>query len=243
MGRRALPKLKPEVDFGALYREAGDLPPTFDAVAWFGRPAPLHVEVGSGKGLFLVTEAGHRPADNFLGIEIARKYAQFAAYRCAQNHRSNVRVICGDAVKLLSHWLPDQTADSVHVYFPDPWWKARHRKRRVLQETLVRAVQRILRPDGKLHFWTDVEEYFQAGIETVRTHTNLQGPFPVDVPENDDGSFRTHFERRTRLHGQPVYRAEFLKPTVSALPTDQVTPIQPGNSVDELKPSGQGRSA
>lgn len=212
MGRRALPRLKPDVDFSSLFSEIAQLPQPFELATLFLDPQrPLHVEVGSGKGHFLVTESGFRPNDNFLGIEIAKKYARFAAYRCAQQDRRNVRVLAGDAVRFVKEQLPDACAASVHIYFPDPWWKARHRKRRVVRGELIEAVERVLRPAGRLHFWTDVEEYFQSGCETILAHSRLQGPLPVELPETPDESFKTHFERRTRLNGLPVYRAEFEK--------------------------------
>jgi tRNA (guanine-N7-)-methyltransferase len=102
----------------------------------------------------------------------------------------------------------------VHVYFPDPWWKARHHKRRVLNEAFLTDVVRTLEPDGKFHFWTDVREYYDATLALVASRTPLVGP--LDVPEavpQHDLDYRTHFERRTRLHEEPVYRAEFTKPS------------------------------
>ena len=93
-----------------------------------------------------------------------------------------------------------------------PWWKARHKKRRVINERFVRDVERVLVPDGELHFWTDVEEYFSAGLELIAAATTLQGP--IEVPESTpqhDLDFRTHFERRTRLHEEKVFRARFQK--------------------------------
>jgi len=94
--------------------------------------------------------------------------------------------------------------------------KKRHKKRRVLGESLVRDVRRTLFPGGRLHFWTDVEEYFLATVELIRTTTDLEGPLEVpESPAEHDMDYRTHFERRTRQHGEAVYRAEYCKPVVS----------------------------
>jgi len=100
----------------------------------------------------------------------------------------------------------------VHVYFPDPWWKMRHKKRRVMTGPFVADVERVLQAGGGLHFWTDVEEYFQATLDLLAAASRLAGPFAVDERSAEhDLDYRTHFERRTRLLEQPVYRAEFRK--------------------------------
>jgi tRNA (guanine-N7-)-methyltransferase len=101
----------------------------------------------------------------------------------------------------------------VHVYFPDPWWKKRHKKRRVMNADFLRDVERTLAPGGRLHFWTDVEEYFQTTLALIASAVTLQGPLPVLVKLSVlDLEYRSLFERRTRLSVLPVYRAEFRKP-------------------------------
>src|SRR5262245_52137994 len=100
MGRRALRKVDPSLDLSRHFREASELPAPFDQATLFGRAAPLQVEVGSGKGLFLAGASRAQPAHDFLGIEIARKYARFAAARLAKQAAANALVICGDALIL-----------------------------------------------------------------------------------------------------------------------------------------------
>jgi tRNA (guanine-N7-)-methyltransferase len=168
--------------------------------------------VGSGKGLFLQSAAVALPEHNFLGIEIATKYARFAAVRLAKRSLPNAVVVHGDAQRLFGELLPDDSLAAVHVYFPDPWWKKRHHKRRVMNERFVRHVARTLIRSGRLHFWTDVRERFDATLELIADHTALVGPLDVaETPAQHDLDFRTHFERRMRLSDRPVYRAEFLK--------------------------------
>jgi tRNA (guanine-N7-)-methyltransferase len=212
MGRRALPKIDPALDFSAALRTFDEIPTPFDGVPLFGREAPIELEVGSGKGLFLSAAAAAHPERNYLGTEVVRKYAAFAAARSAKRGLENVRVMSGDALRLLAEVIPDNSLAAVHVYFPDPWWKKKHHKRRVFRPSFVRDVERVLVPGGSLHFWTDVEEYFRESLELLVAETKLVGPIEVaERAAESDLDYRTHFERRTRLSGLPVYRSEFGK--------------------------------
>jgi tRNA (guanine-N7-)-methyltransferase len=186
----------------------------------FGRTAPLEVEVGSGKGLFLAAAASSLAKHNFVGCEIARKYSHFSAARLASRGLTNALVIHGDAQRLFSELLPAESLRAVHVYFPDPWWKKRHRKRRVMNREFLGHVTRTLVQDGRVHFWTDVQEYFDATLALIRECTPLTGPIAVaERPAEHDLDFRTHFERRMRLGGETVYRSEFCKSSIDASAT------------------------
>jgi tRNA (guanine-N7-)-methyltransferase len=212
MGRRALRKIDPSLDLSGHLLTLDDLPRPWDAQAVFGRIAPLEAEIGTGKGLFLRTAAAARPGVDFLGIEIAGKYARFAAAGLARQGLANARVVAADALRVFGELLPEGSLAAVHVYFPDPWWKKRHRKRRVMREPLLGRIEAMLQTDGVLHFWTDVQEYFETTLDLLAAHTRLQGPIPVpEVPAEHDMAYRTHFERRVRLHDEPVFRAEFRK--------------------------------
>jgi len=212
MPRRALRKIDPSLDLSRHFREAADLPAVFSQLDLFQEQQPLEVEVGSGKGLFLTAASQAEPRHNFLGIEIGKKYARYAASRLARTGIQNGAVISGDALPLFERWFPAASLAAVHVYFPDPWWKARHKKRRVLNDPFLKNVERTLIAGGRLHFWTDVEEYFQTTLSLIATVTTLSGPRPVAerAPEHDL-DYRTHFERRKRKNDLPVYRTEFEK--------------------------------
>ncbi len=172
----------------------------------------LEIEVGSGKGLFLLNESGNTPQRNFLGVEIAKKYCRFAAYRLAKQGRTNAHMLRGDGLRLFHELLPIECAVGVHVYFPDPWWKERHRRRRVMQPQFIADLQRVLKPEGIFHFWTDVEEYFDETCQLMKQHCELTGPTPVAVqPAEHDMDYRTHFERRMRKRDHDVFRAVFRK--------------------------------
>jgi tRNA (guanine-N7-)-methyltransferase len=212
MPRRALRKIDSSLDLASSHLVWEQLPNPWAAAALFGRVAPLEVEIGSGKGLFLGSAATQRTDHDFLGVEVVRKYALAAAARAVKKQAGNVRVLQGDALRLFAELLPDASLAAVHVYFPDPWWKTKHHKRRVMKPSLVRDVERTLAPGGRLHFWTDVEEYFEASLALLAAETKLAGPLEVaERPAADDLDYRTHFERRMRLSGLPVYRSEFVK--------------------------------
>ncbi len=229
MVRRTVPRINPEVDYSGIFFEQDDLDP-WQPAEWFGRQAPLEVEVGSGKGLFLMNFGQRYPEHNFLGIEIAKKFAQFAASRIAKRGLSHVRVAAANGVEVFRLLIPDASVAAVHVYFPDPWWKARHKKRRVLHEEFLAHIQRVLIPEGKLHFWTDVLEYFQSTLELIGSHTQLEGPFAVaELQPEHDLDYRTHRERRIRLEGGAIYRSEFRK----SVPQQQV-----GGAAESAPPSG-----
>ncbi|MBL9161402.1 MAG: tRNA (guanosine(46)-N7)-methyltransferase TrmB [Planctomycetaceae bacterium] len=212
MGRRALPKIDETIDLSRHFYKVETLPAPWDPAAIYGRDAPLEIELGSGKGLFLQNAALGTPERNFLGVEIAYKYAKFIGHRLAKRHIGNAVAVHGDGLKMFREQVPDASLAAIHVYFPDPWWKARHHKRRVMNESFLADVVRTLEPGGRLHFWTDVKEYFDAALALISEVTPLVGPLVVSEKSAEhDLDFRTHFERRTRLHGEPVYRSEFVK--------------------------------
>ena len=204
-------KVDPAIDLSGHLLTVEELPRPWSAAALYGREAPLEVEIGSGKGLFLKQASQLRPEHDFLGVEIAERYARFIAARLARGGIRNARIVHGDGLRVMEA-LPERAVAAVHVYFPDPWWKARHRKRRVMNGQFLADVERALVPGGRLHFWTDVEEYYQTALAEIAASTKLGGP--ITVPEKmaeHDLDFRTHFERRMRMHGEAVYRAEFEK--------------------------------
>lgn len=213
MGRRALPKINPAIDASRHLYQLDDLHPPFQPEQFFRQAdAPLCIEIGSGKGLFLNTSAREYPTHNFVGVELAKRYAHFAGSRLAKNGFENAIMISGDGLKFMADYVADASCYAVHVYFPDPWWKERHRKRRVMKESLIQDIQRVLADGGELHFWTDVKEYFDTTVELIDKVSSLEGPFEVnpESPEHDL-DYRTHFERRMRLNDKPVYRSRYRK--------------------------------
>ncbi|AMV39582.1 tRNA (guanosine(46)-N7)-methyltransferase TrmB [Planctomyces sp. SH-PL62] len=176
----------------------------------FGDDRPVVLEIGSGKGLFLANAASKRPDHGFFGIEIAKKYARLAAERVVKAGLTNVRMWPGDAGALMARRTLAASLSEVHVYFPDPWWKKRHKKRRVFNETLLGSIARALRPQGELHVATDVEEYFGVIRELVAGDARFVeiDPPPLGEPESDS-DYLTNFERKYRIEGRPVYRSSY----------------------------------
>ena len=221
MGRRALRGIDPALDLSPFLKSLDELPDSWSPYGWFGRHAPLELEVGSGKGLFLETASVQRPAHDFFGIEISRKYARFSAARLAKANRPNARIVQGDAQRLVAQYIRPASLAAVHIYFPDPWWKKRHRRRRVMNKPFLIDLERTLEPGGWLHFWTDVHEYFLESMSLLNQITSLQGPLAVTPqPAEHDLDYRTHFERRMRQHGEPVFRAKFVKRGAGDRPCD-----------------------
>jgi len=209
MPRRALRHIDETLDYSRHLFLVKELQQPWDLTKYFSNPvAPLEVEIGSGKGQFIHDAALAQPDHNFIGTEVAHKYAAYCAANLIKAQISNAIMFSGDGLQLFREFLPENSLAAVHVYFPDPWWKARHRKRRVMQMELVRACEKCLVPGGKLHFWTDVQEYFETAMEMMAAESTLKGPF---TPEVDPTRWRTHFEKRTVIEGRPVFRSWFEK--------------------------------
>ncbi len=185
-------------------------PAMFDWREVFGNDQPVELEVGFGKGLFLLTAAQARPHVNFAGVEIVRKYQLFTETRLAKRGLRNVRVACADVRLFLPACVATASLQAVHIYFPDPWWKKRHHKRRVFTAEFVRECSRVLRPGGQLHAVTDVAEYAQVMAELLAEQPALH---PLPPPETrepaHDLDYLTNFERKFRKQGKPIFRLRY----------------------------------
>jgi tRNA (guanine-N7-)-methyltransferase len=154
-----------------------------------------------------LTASQQRPAVNFFGIEIERKYQLFTCNRIAKRQLNNVRLACGDARQIFQGRVSPGTVQAVHVYFPDPWWKTRHHKRRLFTAEFAAACARVLREGGKLEVMSDVEDYFKVMTGLIAEQSELQR-----LPDREPASeYRTNFERKYRLVGKPIYGASYEK--------------------------------
>jgi tRNA (guanine-N7-)-methyltransferase len=226
MPRRPPRKPDPSLDLSGHLLELAALPAPLDPNSLFPHQSSIEMEVGSGKGLFLSTASAARPDLNFLGVEISGGYARLCASKLAAQRAANGRIIHGDATYLASSLLPDACLAAVHVYFPDPWWKARHRKRRVLSDAFLVHAGRVLMSGGQLHIWTDVEEYFHEAMAAAQGTGLFSAARDVEArPAEHDLDYRTHFERRTRLAGAPVWRALLERSTAPATCSRTAVPL------------------
>ncbi len=199
-------------------RQQSDLPPfeegRIDPREWFAAPGrPLEIEIGSGKGTFLVQEAALRPAVNYLGLEKSMDFYRYAADRVRRRGLDNVRLLRADAAEFLRFWCGDGVASVVHLYFADPWPKKRHHKRRIIQDRVLADLHRILGPAGELHLVTDHEELWAWYELCARRHAHLFHGRPFTPPESAAPGeiVGTNFERKYRCEGRAFHGMTLVK--------------------------------
>jgi tRNA (guanine-N7-)-methyltransferase len=171
----------------------------------FGNDRPLELEIGSGKGTFLLAESGARPEANFLGIEYARRYWVFAADRLRRAARSNARVVLAEARAFLRDFVDNESLSSIHVYFPDPWPKTRHRRRRLIQPSFVEELISKLKPGGRLSIATDHENYFEQIATAVRGSSLVEAAFEPALGALKSETVGSNFERKYRREGRNIF--------------------------------------
>lgn len=180
---------------------------TLDLAQIFGRPGPVHIEIGSGKGTFLLHAAQAQPEVNFLGIEWARKFYLHAVDRIGRWGLTNVRIIRTDAAAFLAESIPAESVACLHIYFPDPWPKKRHHKRRLIQPANMPTLMRCLQPGGRLQLATDHAEYFEQMKATLAGCRDQLEPTEFARPAGalDGETTGTNFERKYLKEGRTTY--------------------------------------
>ncbi|WP_213990679.1 tRNA (guanosine(46)-N7)-methyltransferase TrmB [Sodalis sp. dw_96] len=178
----------------------------------FGREAPVTLEIGFGMGASLVQTAAGHPDHDFLGIEVHLPGVGACLLSAEEAGIDNLRVMCHDAVEVLEKMIPDDSLALVQLYFPDPWHKARHHKRRIVQGPFVERVGRKLRTGGVFHMATDWQPYAEHMLDVM----NQAALFRNLSPQNDyvpRPEFRplTKFEQRGQRLGHGVWDLMFEK--------------------------------
>jgi len=188
----------------------GEVSGVFDFGALFGRSAPVEIEIGIGKGRFLLQAAAARPETDFLGVEWSLKHLRVAKERAARRGLANVRFHRADARHVVADLVPDAALARVHVYCPDPWPKKRHHKRRFFTPATAPHLERILAPGGTLNLSTDFAEYFEAILALLRAHTRLEEAVDPLYAEAAPGG-RTNYEVKYVAAGRVIHRAAFRR--------------------------------
>ena len=191
--------------------ETGATP--LDLVAIFGRDAPRTLEIGFGNGESLVALAAAHQDRDYLGIEVHRPGVGHLLLRAEELGLANVRAICRDAVEVLQQYVATGTLDEVLLYFPDPWPKKRHHKRRIVQPDFVSLVASRLRPGGTFRMATDWQPYAAHMLEVASSCEALRNESPDGgfVPRPDSRPV-TRFERRGHRLGHGVWDLAFRRP-------------------------------
>lgn len=201
--RRALEELWPR--FGL----ASDSP-RLDFAAVFGRPAPVILEIGFGNGESLRAMAASDPGRDYLGVEIHRPGIGRLLIDLENSDTDNVRVICGDAREVLMRQVPDDSLSGAHLFFPDPWPKSRHHKRRLVQPDFVELMRDKLIPGGYLHLATDWQHYAEQMMAVMTESPGFENSAGRgNFAPRPDYRPLTKFERRGLRLGHGVWDLVF----------------------------------
>jgi len=188
--------------FGQYAIEFAQHPLDFAAV--FGRDAPTVLEIGFGMGETTAAIAQAHPETNYLAIEVHSPGVGSLLKLIAERGLSNVRIVQYDAVEVIEHMIAPAAAAGIHIFFPDPWPKKRHHKRRLIRAPFVHVVASCLAPGGYLHLATDWEDYAQQMLDVLNQEPLLVNTVPDYAPRLEYRPL-TKFEQRGRKLGHPVW--------------------------------------
>jgi len=170
----------------------------------FGNDHPVVLEIGSGKGRFLISSAMEQPEKNFIGIEKSLHYHRVIRERAAKRHLTNIRLINHDAFLVLRDMLADASIDEIHIYFPDPWPRRREQKRRIIRSEVMKEMVRVLVPGGSGIYATDHREYFEAAAPVIEQWFRAERGKPEEPP-------RTNYEAKYRAEGREIFEVRFRR--------------------------------
>ncbi|HCL73347.1 MAG TPA: tRNA (guanosine(46)-N7)-methyltransferase TrmB [Gammaproteobacteria bacterium] len=171
----------------------------------------LTVEIGFGMGDSLLEMAQQDPTANFLGIEVHRPGVGKLLHGITEHQVKNLKIICHDATEVIADCFPEQSIDNILVFFPDPWPKKRHHKRRIIQPGFVSLLSSRLKQGGHLHLATDWEQYAEHMMEVLEQETTLSNAFGKGKYYEDPARPQTKFENRGRRLGHGVWDLLFKR--------------------------------
>ena len=181
-----------------------------DALAAFGRPGKLILEIGFGMGEATAHIARVRPEDNFLCCEVHEPGVGALLKRIGEHDITNIRILQHDAVEVLEHMITDGMLDGVHIFFPDPWHKKKHNKRRLIQSPLVAKLAGKLKVGGYIHCATDWEPYAEQMLEVLGAEPLLRNTADGYAPQPEYRPL-TKFENRGLRLGHGVWDLVFTR--------------------------------
>ena len=182
-----------------------------DAAQAFGREAPLILEIGFGMGEATAHIARVRPQDNFLCCEVHEPGVGALLKRIGEHGIENIRILQHDAVEVIDHMLAPGSLDGIHIFFPDPWHKKKHNKRRLIQPPLVAKLAARLKPGGYLHCATDWQPYAEQMLQVLSAEPLLANTAQGFAPQPDYRPL-TKFENRGLRLGHGVWDVVFTRP-------------------------------
>lgn len=183
-----------------------------DPRTWFDVDAPLELEIGCGKGGFLLARARAHPEVHFLGIEWANQFFLYSVDRMVRWEMKNVRLMRTDAKQLVMRHLAPECLSALHLYHPDPWPKKRHHKRRLVQRDFADAAARCLRRGALWYIQSDHEEYFLEIRDVLDAHPEFECLAPAAVEAAFGPEWAgTNFEKKYRLEGRAIFRAVYTR--------------------------------
>lgn len=177
-------------------------------VVWrdlFGNDNPVEIEIGCGKGTFITEQARARPGTNFFGIEWASFYWKYTCDRLRRHGCTNARAVRADAAFFIDELVADESVDVLHIYFPDPWPKSKHHKRRLISTRFMPKVERILKVGGVLRVVTDHAGYWEQIERAVRSSRLDVCDYEPPATAGEGEAVGTNFERKYRREGRPFY--------------------------------------
>ena len=184
----------------------------YDFSSVFGRTAPLIVEIGFGNGDTLASMAAKNPEFDYIGIEVHKAGVGHLLILLDQQGLSNVRIYCHDAIEILEQKIPDNALSGVHLFFPDPWHKKKHHKRRIVRPSFIDLLIKKLQVGGYFHAATDWQNYAEAMLTELSTYGKLCNTSPtLDYCERPDYRPLTKFEQRGLRLGHGVWDLIFSK--------------------------------
>ena len=198
-----------ELDIEVQYQS---MEPPFSWQQIFGNSAAVEVEIGFGKCGFLLSMSNDRPAVNFLGIEISRKYYRKGVKKIQRAQLSNVKLLQGEAFHIFKRYVPDESIANLYINCPDPWPKKRHAKRRLLSSAFIEEVSQKLLPEGCIDIATDVPAYMEETLEVFQGSERYRNLYALTHEElNGQRRYFSEYEEQFLQAGKIMHYAKFQK--------------------------------